>query len=62
MFELVPYGRTLLSVLTHKDTDSLPSEEAVGVNGAVLESEAEPVLDTRPIGFASELLASGTEK
>lgn len=46
----------------YEDTDFFPSEEAVGVTDAVLDSKAEPVLDTRPIGFDGGLLASKAEK
>lgn len=46
----------------YEDTDFFPSEEAVGVNDAVLDSKAEPVLDTRPFGLDGGLLASKAEK
>lgn len=55
-------GPSLLSLLLYEDMDSFPSEEAGGVDDTVLESEAEFILDNRPIGLDGGLLASITGK
>lgn len=61
MCALIPYGRPPQSLLTNEDSDSFPLEEAVGVNDAVLDSKAEPVLDTRSIGLDGGIPASKAE-